>query len=84
MLREDCQAAWAWLQFHAALIDDAAIGNAGPAFGREPSRASKNVYDDPTRRTTLVRRFSAQALKAPGGLEHLSAQLSGEGGEGRS
>jgi hypothetical protein len=27
--------AWAWLHFHAAPIDDAAAGNAGPVF--EPS-----------------------------------------------
>jgi hypothetical protein len=31
----------AWLHFHAALIDDAATGNAGPTFGDQPSRASQ-------------------------------------------
>ena len=28
------QAAWAWLHFHTALIEDVATGNAGPVFGR--------------------------------------------------
>jgi hypothetical protein len=35
------QVARAWLHVHAARIEDAATGRAGPAFGREPSRAGQ-------------------------------------------
>ena len=53
----------AWLHFHAALIDDAATGNAGPAFGDQPSGASQMFYDSPMRRTTCVRWFSRPGVE---------------------
>ena len=45
------QAAWAWLHFHPALIEDAATGNAGPAFGDQPSRARPLAGLSPSRRS---------------------------------
>ena len=74
----------AWLHFHAALIDDAATGNAGPAFGDQPSRASQMFTTVQCGEQLACAGFLLRVLKAAGGLEHLSASGSGEGGEGRS
>ena len=41
MRLEDRSSTSAWLHVHAARIDDAATGSAGPVFGHEPSRAGQ-------------------------------------------
>ena len=74
----------AWLHFHAALTDGAATGNAGPAFGDQPSRARRCLRQSNAENNMSAPVFPRRVLKAAGGLEHLSAQWSGEGGEGRS
>jgi hypothetical protein len=39
--RSPVAVASAWLHFHAALIETRRAGNADPAFGDQPSRASE-------------------------------------------
>jgi hypothetical protein len=64
----------AWLHFHAALIDDAATGNAGPAFGDQPSHSSQMFATVQCGEQLACAGFLRRVLKAAGGIEPLSAQ----------
>ena len=55
------QVARAWPHVHAALIEDAATGRAGPAFGREPSRAAQILrQSNPENNSMFLLEWTAQ------------------------
>jgi hypothetical protein len=60
--------------YPSALIDDAATGNAGLAFGDQPSCVSQTFTTVQCGEQLACAGFLHRVLKAAGGLEHLLAR----------